>query len=149
MLVSTLREKGLTISTAESCTGGLIAKRITDISGSSSVFLGSAVTYANSAKEALVGVSHETLTKNGAVSEAVAKEMARGIRKALGSDIDISTTGIAGPTGGTEEKPVGTVWVGISDKDGERAILLKLFSKRERSYIRELAASNALHLALK
>lgn len=147
-LVSRLIKSGKTIATAESCTGGLIAKRITDVSGSSAVFLGGCVTYANSAKECLIGVSHESLEAYGAVSEQVATEMARGVRKALGTDIAIATTGIAGPGGGTPEKPVGTVWVGISSEKGDRAILLRLSPRRERSYIRTLAASNALYLAL-
>ena len=147
-LVEKLIEKGKKIAVAESCTGGLIAKRITDISGCSEVFLGGCVTYANSAKEGLIGVNHNTLQAYGAVSEAVAIEMACGVRKALGADIAISTTGIAGPGGGTPEKPVGTVWVGISSDNGDRAVLLKLSSRRERAYIRTLAASNALNLAL-
>ena len=147
-LVRRLKESGKTFASAESCTGGLIAKRITDISGSSAVFLGGCVTYANSAKEKLIGVSHDTLEKYGAVSEDVAIQMARGARKALGADIAISTTGIAGPDGGSPEKPVGTVWVGISSEKGDRAVLLRLSPRRERSYIRTLAASNALFLAL-
>lgn len=147
-LVARLIKSGKTIATAESCTGGLIAKRITDISGSSEVFPGSCVTYANSAKAGLVGVSQKSLDQYGAVSEQVAIEMARGARQALGSDIGISTTGIAGPGGGTPEMPVGTVWVGISGEKGDRAVLLKLSPRRERSYIRTLAASNALYLAL-
>ncbi|MBQ8207184.1 MAG: competence/damage-inducible protein A [Clostridia bacterium] len=147
-LVAKLIAKGKTIATAESCTGGLIAKRITDVSGSSAVFLGGCVTYANSAKESLIGVKHETLAAHGAVSEQVAIEMARGVRQALGTDIAIATTGIAGPGGGTPQKPVGTVWVGISGEKGDRAVLLRLSSRRERSYIRTLAASNALYLAL-
>ncbi|MBR6602710.1 MAG: nicotinamide-nucleotide amidohydrolase family protein, partial [Clostridia bacterium] len=147
-LVRRLKESGKTFASAESCTGGLIAKRITDISGSSAVFLGGCVTYANSAKEKLIGVSHDTLEKYGAVSEDVAIQMARGARKALGADIALSTTGIAGPDGGSPEKPVGTVWVGISSEKGDRAVLLRLSPRRERSYIRTLAASNALFLAL-
>ncbi len=147
-LVRRLKESGKTIATAESCTGGLIAKRITDISGSSAVFLGGCVTYANSAKEGLIGVSHESLEEFGAVSEQVALEMAKGVRRAVGADIAISTTGIAGPDGGSAEKPVGTVWVGISSEKGDRAVLLRLSPRRERSYIRTLAASNALYLAL-
>ncbi len=147
-LVIRLTESGKTIATAESCTGGLIAKRITDIPGSSAVFLGGCVTYANSTKERLIGVSRESIEKYGAVSEQVALEMARGARLAIGADIAIATTGIAGPDGGSIEKPVGTVWIGISSKKGERAVLLKLPSGRERAYIRTLAASNALYLAL-
>ena len=149
VLIKKLINEGRTVATAESCTGGLIAKRLTDVPGASSVYLGSCVTYANSAKEALVGVKHETLEKYGAVSEQTATEMARGVRKALGADIGISTTGIAGPGGGTPEKPVGTVWVGISSEKGDRALLLHLSPRRERSYIRTLAASNALYIALK
>lgn len=149
ILVKRLIQSGKKIAVAESCTGGLIAKRITDISGCSEVFLGGGVTYANSAKEKILGVSHTSLEKYGAVSEQVAIEMARGIRASLKSDIGISTTGIAGPTGGTPEKPVGTVYVGISSEKGEYAKLLHLSSKRDRAYIRTLAASNALYLALK
>ncbi len=147
-LVSKLSDLGKTIATAESCTGGLIAKRITDIAGSSNVYLGSCVTYANSAKEQLIGVSPDSLRQYGAVSEQVAIEMARGVRRSLGADIAISTTGIAGPGGGTPEKPVGTVWVGISSEKGDRAVLLGLSPRRERSYLRTLAASNALYIAL-
>lgn len=147
-LVEKLIKSEKTIATAESCTGGLIAKRITDVPGASSVYLGSCVTYANSAKEALVGVKHETLEKYGAVSEQTAIEMARGVRAALDADLGISTTGIAGPGGGTPEKPVGTVWVGISSEKGDRAVLLRLSPRRERPYLRTLAASNALYLAL-
>ena len=147
-LISRLIKSGKTISCAESCTGGLIAKRLTDVSGSSAVFMGGCVTYANSAKEKLIGVNPETLAAYGAVSEQTAKEMAEGVRNALGTDIAIATTGIAGPTGGTEEKPVGTVWVGVSSEKGTRAFLLRLPSQRERSYIRTLAASNALYSAI-
>ena len=147
-LISRLIKSGKTISCAESCTGGLIAKRLTDVSGSSAVFMGGCVTYANSAKEALLGVKPETLAAYGAVSEQTAKEMAEGVRKALGTDIGIATTGIAGPTGGTAEKPVGTVWVGVSSEKGTRAFLLRLSPQRERAYIRTLASSNALYSAI-
>ncbi len=147
-LVTRLRTVGKTIATAESCTGGLIAKRITDVSGASEVYLGSAVTYANSAKVKLTGVDEDDLVKYGAVSEQVAIAMARGIRKALGSDIGVSTTGVAGPTGGTPEKPVGTVWLGISSDKGERAVLLHLSPRREREYLRILAATNAIRQVL-
>lgn len=147
-LVKALISSKKTLACAESCTGGLIAKRITDVSGCSEVFLGGAVSYANSAKEKLLGVSSSTLEEFGAVSEQTAIEMARGIRKALGSDIGISTTGVAGPLGGTKQKPVGTVFVGVSTEKGDFAKHLTLSSKRERSYIRTLASSNALILAL-
>jgi PncC family amidohydrolase len=124
-----LKENGLTLCTAESCTGGLIAKRLTDVSGASEVFLGGCVTYANSAKEGLIGVSHESLEKFGAVSEQVALEMARGVRKAVGADIAVSTTGIAGPDGGTPEKPVGTVWIAVNFKGEVISLLLQLENK--------------------
>ena len=143
-LVLNLRERGMTLATAESCTGGLIAKRITDLAGCSDVFLGGCVTYANEAKEKLIGVSHETLEKFGAVSEQTAREMARGVRLALGADVGIATTGIAGPGGGTPEKPVGTVWIAISTAKGDRARLLQLSSMRERAYLRTLAANQAI-----
>jgi len=146
-LVLALRERKLTVATAESCTGGLVAKRIVDISGCSDVFLGGAVTYANSAKVKMVGVSEETLAAHGAVSEETAAEMARGIRLALGSDVGISTTGIAGPGGGTPEKPVGTVFVGVSTKDGETVKRLALSSKRDRDFLRLLSASHAIYAA--
>ncbi len=147
-LVKKLREKGLTFACAESCTGGLVAKRIVDIAGCSDVFIGGAVTYANEAKEKLIGVSHGTIEAHGAVSEQTAAEMARGIRLALGSDIAVSTTGVAGPGGGTPEKPVGTVFIGLSTKDGEKVKHLSLSSMRDRDYLRFVSASNALHFAL-
>ena len=143
-----LRSEGRTLAAAESCTGGYIAKRITDISGASDVFLGSAITYANSAKMALLGVSAESLEKYGAVSEQVAREMAEGARRALGADVAISTTGIAGPTGGSEEKPVGTVFIAIADESGTRVKHLSLSSQRDRDYIRTVAATHALALVL-
>lgn len=143
-----LRAEGKTLASAESCTGGFIAKRITDIPGSSDVFVGSAVTYANEAKIKMLGVAPETLEKWGAVSEAVAIEMADGIRRALGADVGISTTGIAGPGGGSDEKPVGTVWIAISTEKGTRAKLLSLSPQRDRDYIRTVSATNALALVL-
>lgn len=106
--------RGLTLVTAESCTGGLVAHRITDVPGSSAYFLGGFVAYANEAKEEILGVRHETLLAHGAVSEETALEMARGARLRLGADLGISTTGIAGPAGGTPDKPVGLVYVGLS-----------------------------------
>ena len=148
-LVLHLRERGMTVACAESCTGGLIAKRITDISGCSDVFLGGCVTYANEAKEKLIGVKHETLEAYGAVSAETAREMARGVRIALGADIGIATTGIAGPGGGTPEKPVGTVYIAVSTEMGEEVKLLTLSPKRSREFIRICAATNAMSLALK
>ena len=148
-LVMHLRERGMTLACAESCTGGLIAKRITDVSGCSDVFLGGCVTYANEAKEKLIGVKHETLEAFGAVSEQTAREMARGVRLALGADVGIATTGIAGPGGGTPEKPVGTVYIAVSTAEGETVKLLNLSPKRSREFIRICAATNAMSLALK
>ncbi len=148
-LVLHLREQGRTIAVAESCTGGLIAKRITDIPGCSDVFLGGCVTYAVSAKERLIGVSPETVEKFGVVSAETACEMARGVRLALGADIGIATTGIAGPGGGTPEHPVGTVYIAISTEKGEEFKLLSLSPKRSREFIRICAATNAMNLALK
>ena len=148
-LVMHLRERGMTLACAESCTGGLIAKRITDVSGCSDVFLGGCVTYANEAKEKLIGVKHETLEAFGAVSEQTAREMARGVRLSLGADVGIATTGIAGPGGGTPEKPVGTVYIAVSTAEGETVKLLNLSPKRSREFIRICAATNAMSLALK
>ena len=147
-VVKALAERGMTIATAESCTGGLIAKRLTDVAGASQVYTGSCVTYANEAKVKLVGVKEETLRAYGAVSEQTAAEMARGVREALGTDIGISTTGIAGPGGGTPEKPVGTIYVGISSSRGESVTLLKLSPMRSRDYLRTCTVGNALSLSL-
>lgn len=139
-----LRELGLTVATAESCTGGLVAKRLTDVAGCSDVFLGGCVSYANETKIALLGVDPAALEKYGAVSEQVALQMARGVRLRLGARVGIATTGIAGPGGGTPEKPVGTVWIAISTDKGDSARLLQLSSKRERAYLRTLAANQAI-----
>jgi len=116
---SKLTSQGLTLVTAESCTGGLIAHRITNVSGSSAYYLGGFVTYANEAKEALVGVRRETLLAHGAVSEETAREMARGARLRLAGDIGIAVTGIAGPTGGTPDKPIGLAYLALSAPDAE------------------------------
>lgn len=115
-----LREKQLSLSVAESITGGLIQDKITNISGSSEYFLGGVVVYSNEAKMRLLDVNKSSLQKFGAVSETVAREMVEGVRKKFGSDIAVSTTGIAGPTGATDTKPVGLVYIGISDKNGTR-----------------------------
>ncbi len=148
-LVRTLLEGGMTISCAESCTGGLIAKRITDIPGSSAVFAGGCVAYTERVKSLLLGVKPDTLAVHTAVSEAVAREMAEGIREKLGTDIGISTTGYAGPGGGTEKEPVGTVYVGISTSEGTQVTRFSFSSMRSRDYIRSLAAGRALLLAWK
>lgn len=147
-LVKELIARSLKIASAESCTGGYVAKRITNVSGSSAVLDGSIVTYANRIKEQFVGVSHETLETHGAVSRETAIEMARGVRKLFGSDIGISTTGIAGPTGGTPEKPVGRVYVGVSCDGYEEVRELNIGNGLQtREYVRYVSASHALDLA--
>ena len=149
-LVKALIKSGRHIAAAESCTGGYVAKRITNVSGSSEVLDGSIVTYANRVKEEFVHVSRETLSKHGAVSKETAIEMARGVRKLFGADIGVSTTGIAGPTGGTPDKPVGTVFVGVSTETHEEVRELHIGNGlATREYVRYISASNALHLALK
>ena len=117
-VIEIFREKGLSLALAESCTGGMIAETITNVAGASDIFYGSAVTYVNSAKEHILGVAHETLEKHGAVSSECAEEMACGARRVYGADVAMSVTGIAGPRGGSEGKPVGTVWFGLATKDG-------------------------------
>ncbi|MCC7307220.1 MAG: competence/damage-inducible protein A [Acidobacteria bacterium] len=117
-----LKERGKTLAVAESCTGGLIGMRLTDVAGSSAYFLEGAVTYSNEAKMRALGVSEETFAQHGAVSAETAEAMARGMRERAGSDYAISVTGIAGPDGGTEEKPVGTVFMGYADPDGTRSV---------------------------
>lgn len=147
-LVLLLRSRGMTLSCAESCTGGLVAKRVTDLAGCSDVFTGGCVTYSNEAKMKLLGVKKETLDAFGAVSAETAAEMARGVRLALGTDVGIATTGIAGPGGGTEEKPVGTVFVAVSTKNGENVKKLSMSPLRSRGYIRYSSATQAMNLAL-
>ncbi len=117
-VIEIFREKGLSLALAESCTGGMIAETVTNVAGASDIFYGSAVTYVNSAKEHILGVAHETLEKHGAVSSECAEEMACGARRVYGADVAMSVTGIAGPGGGSEAKPVGTVWFGLATKDG-------------------------------
>ena len=129
---------GLKLSLAESCTGGMIGCKITSVSGASSFFMGSAVTYSNESKEKILGVSHKSLMDHGAVSEAVAKEMAEGSLKVYGSDIAASVTGIAGPDGGTLEKPVGTVWMAVTD--GKRTVAYENHFEGSRDDIRELTS---------
>ena len=117
-ITADLIKKKLTLATAESCTGGLLAHYLTSISGSSEYFIQGIVSYSNHAKEDLLKVKHTTLDKYGAVSEQTAHEMAKGVQTQAQVDIGISTTGIAGPTGGTSEKPVGLVFIGIATQAG-------------------------------
>ncbi len=112
-----LKKRGLTIAAAESCTGGLISSRITNISGASEYFVAGLVTYSNKAKTLFLSVPEEVITQHGAVSSETAQLMAEGVRNKTGADIGIAVTGIAGPLGGTPEKPVGTVFIGISAKE--------------------------------
>ena len=113
-----LKERGLRLAVAESCTGGLIAQQITSVPGSSEFFSGGVVAYSNSSKSALLGVSSDTLETHGAVSEPVARAMAEGVRERFGADLGLATTGISGPGGGSEEKPVGLVYVGLAAPEG-------------------------------
>jgi PncC family amidohydrolase len=126
-----LAEKKLTLALAESCTGGLIGHRITDVPGSSEYFVGGIVAYSYEAKEKLLGVHHDTLYDHGAVSPETAQEMAHGVRRVLGTDIGISVTGIAGPGGGLPGKPVGLVYISLSARDYERTE--KFFWRKDRS----------------
>jgi PncC family amidohydrolase len=130
-----LHERALKLALAESCTGGLIGDRITDVPGSSEYFLGGIVAYAYEAKVALLGVSGETLETKGAVSQETVLEMARGARRILSADIAVSVTGIAGPGGGTPEKPVGTTWIGLAAKEGEWTRLLQFSGNRQQNKI--------------
>ena len=148
--VRLLRDKGLKAATAESCTGGYVAKRITEIPGSSDVFECGIVSYANSVKNKVLGVREETLKQFGAVSPQTAAEMAEGVRNLSGADIGISLTGIAGPGGGSQEKPVGLVYVGVSSPWHSEVKELRLGRgyDKERELIRWLASSHALSLIM-
>jgi nicotinamide-nucleotide amidase len=143
-----LRAHAQTLALAESCTGGLLAGRITEIGGSSDYFLGAAVTYANAAKVDLLGVDPATLERSGAVSEETAREMAIGARRRFGATIGVSVTGIAGPGGGTPEKPVGTVHVALDAADGTR-LHHKLLLPGERALVRRWTTSSALTMIRK
>ncbi|MCX7877476.1 MAG: competence/damage-inducible protein A [Ignavibacteria bacterium] len=138
-----LKRKKLTVSVAESCTGGLISSMLTDISGSSLYFMNSVISYSNEAKEKLLGVSRETLRKFGAVSREVAIEMAEGVRKKSFTDIGLSSTGIAGPKGATKNKPVGLVWIGYSDKNSSDAV--KFIFSKDRLKNKEIMSKAALN----
>jgi nicotinamide-nucleotide amidase len=138
------RARGLTIATAESCTGGLVAARLTRVPGSSDSFIGGVVAYANAVKTAELDVSEELLAEHGAVSAEVAEAMAEGVRRRLGADVAVAVTGVAGPGGGTEEKPVGLVHLHVSGPGGSRARTLDVPGDREQ--IRARATVTALHL---
>jgi nicotinamide-nucleotide amidase len=133
VLARNLVEEGSTLSIAESCTGGAASARFTKKSGASAYFLGSVVSYSNDVKQQVLGVQVETLQQYGAVSEQTAREMAEGVRKLTGSTYGLATTGIAGPTGGTPEKPVGTVWIACATAESTTAVLLTLGAHREQN----------------
>jgi PncC family amidohydrolase len=137
-----LRETGWTVSIAESCTGGLICDRITDVSGSSDYFMGGMVTYSNESKAKHLGIPLEHIKKYGAVSPQVARKMAQGVRKAFHTTFGLSTTGVAGPKGGTKRSPVGRVFIGIAG--GKRIWVKKLDFKGNRREIKEKATERSL-----
>ena len=142
-----LRKRNVTVATAESCTGGNVAHLITEVAGSSAYFLGGIVSYANEVKINVLGVSADDLNKHGAVSEPVAVQMALGARRITGADYAVSTTGVAGPTGGTAQKPVGTVWIGVAGPHGAHAREFHFSATRERNIAK--ASAKALDLLLK
>lgn len=147
IVLEALRRRSMTLGAAESCTGGRVAAAVTAVAGCSDVFHGSIVAYANSAKRNLLGVSAESLASEGAVSETVVRQMAEGARRALGTDCAVATSGIAGPDGGTPQKPVGTVWIAAATPAGTCAQLLHLRGDREA--IASGAAARALMLLMK
>ncbi len=147
IIVRLLTEKKRTLALAESCTGGGIANRVTNVPGASVVFLGGVVSYANDAKEKLLGVRAETLKQHGAVSEAVAREMAMGAREKFGADFALAVTGIAGPSGGTPEKPVGTVFIALAGASG--MVVERKLNPYERESFKQVTAQQALEMLRK
>ena len=145
-LVSLLRSKGKTVSTAESCTGGLIGASITDIPGASEVFLGGVVSYSNDAKEGILGVSHSVLIEHGAVSEQTARQMVEGSMRLFDSDYAVAVTGIAGPGGATPEKPVGLVYIAVAD--GPRTVVTRNVFNGDRQTVRESTVREACSLLI-
>jgi len=145
-LVETLASKGLTCATAESCTGGGVGSAITSVAGSSSVFLGGVISYANDVKANVLGVSRDSLARVGAVSSEVAAQMATGAMRTIGADLAVSLTGIAGPGGGSAEKPVGLVWFGLATSDGVTTES-RIFPG-DRAAVRAAAVEHALSLLL-
>jgi nicotinamide-nucleotide amidase len=137
------RRRSLTLAVAESCTGGLLGERITNVPGSSDVFIGGVIAYHNDVKRETLGVRQSDLDAHGAVSEKIALQMASGVRERLGSDIGVSITGVAGPGGGTAEKPVGLVWIGV---DGPDRVARRIHASGDRGEIRQRAAQAALEV---
>lgn len=150
-VVNVLAEQKLTFACAESCTGGLVAQRIVDVPGASAMFLGGVVAYSNALKQAALGVSENTLKEHGAVSRECALEMARGVKKLTGADVAVSTTGVAGPGGGTDRAPVGRVYVAVVSNGGEEVRELNLARGRadDRENIRYMSSSHAFEMALR
>ena len=144
VVVRLLTERKQTLALAESCTGGAIADRVTNVPGASSVFLGGLVAYSNEVKQKFLGVRAETLKQHGAVSEAVAREMAGGARKKFGADFAIAVTGIAGPGGGAKDKPVGTVFIALAGEFG--AMVERKLNSCEREAFKQLTAQQALEM---
>jgi len=145
-LVALLKARGLTCATAESCTGGGVGNAITSVAGSSAVFTGGVISYANEVKRDVLGVSQATLDTVGAVSPETAAQMAAGVRKLLGVDLAVSLTGVAGPDGGSAEKPVGLVWFGLATVGGVRTE--KAIFRGDRAKVREQAVMHALGMLM-
>jgi nicotinamide-nucleotide amidase len=144
--VRRLTRKKKTLALAESCTGGFIANGITNVPGASKIFLGGIVAYSNGVKEKFLGVRSATLKKHGAVSEIVAREMAEGAQKKFGADFAIAVTGIAGPAGGTKEKPVGTVFIAVAGDFG--TVVVQELNRFGREKFKQVTANQALELLL-
>lgn len=146
-IVRLLTKRKQTLALAESCTGGFIANQITNVPGASKIFKGGVVSYSNEAKEKFLGVSAETLKKHGAVSKEVAGEMAEGARKQFGTDYAIAVTGIAGPTGGTKDKPTGTVFIAATGKGG--TVVEGKLNQFDREKFKKVTARQAMELLQK
>ncbi|MBQ7504428.1 MAG: CinA family protein [Ruminococcus sp.] len=151
LAVNALIEKKQKVATAESCTGGLVSKRITEVGGASAVFECGVCSYANRIKNKLLGVNRHTLDTVGAVSKETAEQMAAGVMKLAGADFGVAATGIAGPSGGTDEKPVGLVYIAVCDKKCTEVVKAKLWDSTplEREKIREISSDIALYLLLR
>ena len=145
VVVKLLKQQNETLATGESCTGGLIANKLTNVSGASEIFVAGYVTYANSAKSDVLGVDPKSIDNDGAVSEAVAQAMAEGARTRAASKYGLATTGIAGPTGGSADKPVGTVYIALASGDSE-TVVRKFVFPTDRETFKQLAAQTALDL---
>ena len=145
-VVTAMQAKGMTCATAESCTGGGVGSAITSVAGSSAIFLGGVISYSNEVKVNVLGVSQESLARVGAVSSEVAAQMASGAKRVIGSDFAVSLTGIAGPGGGSAEKPVGLVWFGLASPNG--VVTESHVFSGDRAQVRSAAVEHALKLLL-